>query len=164
MIQEANLHWRYIDTETNLIMPWYTLPCLQWIKEQNIEEWDVFEYGAGYSTCWWKMHCKTLFSVESDSFWAGSVGAAWIRDPAKYVLMPIVAYDCIIVDGIEREACIEYARFHVKEGGYMIIDNYGQEDCPPVERIDSLLEGWGKRLFKQPNHSTWTTAVFRKPV
>ena len=72
-------------------------------------------------------------------------------------------YDCIIVDGEWREECVVFARNYVKHGGYLIFDNYGQPEFTPVEIIDALLQGWEKQVFRQYNHTNWSTAVFKRP-
>jgi hypothetical protein len=166
MIQEANLHWRYIDTETNLIMPWYTLPALHWLHSQDILRWDVFEYGAGYSSIWWRVNSNTLDGIEHNESWAKAMSVRWSGDDKENYIKstPTGAfYDCIVVDGEWRDECVAFSRNYLKSGGYMIIDNYGQTDFPSVESVDKLLEGWEKQVFKQPNHTEWATAVFKKP-
>lgn len=167
MIQEANLHWRYVDG--NLIMPWYTLPCLQWLKTLNVSQWNVFEYGCGYSTIWWRLNCKEVISVDSDESWAKSMVVLFLDYKNSYVESPSFGFDspynCIVVDGLYREDCVKYSIDFLKQNGYLIIDNWGQEDFPPdaCERTLELLKDWPYQIFKQPNHSNWTTAVFSKP-
>jgi hypothetical protein len=172
MIQECNLHWRYFDTATNLIFPWYTLPALEWLAKQDVKEWEVFEYGCGYSTIWWRANCRDIISVDHDSVWGRAMDSIVKNDKKDYVEFPGImfentsnemGFDCIIVDGQWRDDCVKYAHACVAHGGYMIIDNYGQTDFPPTEVIDKLLEGWEKQIFKQPNHTDWCTAVFQKP-
>jgi predicted O-methyltransferase YrrM len=171
MIQEANLHWRFIDTESNLIMPWYTLPTLQWLKKQDTKQWQVFEYGAGYSTIWWRLNCLTVHSVEDNKQWASVMFAEYFTDDAFVKNISIHfdnndLCDCVIVDGSQREECVEFSQKYLKSGGYLIFDNYGQQgspEFPPAEKIDELLAGWEKQVFRQPNHTNWATAVFKKP-
>lgn len=162
MIIEANRHWQYTDTESNLIMPWYTLPVLQWLKTQSTKDWSVFEYGAGYSTIWWRLNCKELESIDHNSEWAKAVGAKFIQSKKAYIEQPIGPYDCIIIDGVHREECVEYCLPFIKNGGYLIIDNYGSEDYD-IARTQELLEEWTCVIHKQPNHATWETAIFIKP-
>lgn len=165
MIQEASLHWRYVDTRSMLVMPWYTLPCLQWLEKQDVKKWIVHEYGAGYSTLWWRLNCDEVYSIEHDYKWSHSMKATFMDKKEEYIKGRVDWFpgDCIIVDGEWREECVEFSRDFLKPGGFMIVDNYGQTDFPPTEKIDELLSGWGKQVFKQPNHSDWRTAVFCKP-
>lgn len=165
MIREANLTWQYQDTESGLIMPWYTLPTLQWLKEQDTSKWVVFEYGCGYSTIWMKHNCLVVKGVDDNKTWAFPFGAMFQPEKCNYVESVHCGYklDLVIVDGSYRKDCLIESINLVKSGGYIIIDNYGQEDFPDTEFAEKLLEGWEKQLFKQPNHTTWVTAVFRKP-
>lgn len=183
MIREANMHWQYVDTECGLIMPWYTLPCLQWLKEQETYKWVVFEYGCGYSTIWFRLNCLKIISVDHNAQWAKAMSAEHVEDKKEYIeapyfyTLPLGAhfnpnfideredknlFDCIIIDGEHRKECLEFSIACVNIGGYIIIDNWGQEDFPDTEFAEKLLEGWEKTIFKQPNHSSWQTAVFRK--
>lgn len=172
MIREANLHWRYEDTETGLIMPWYTLPALQWLKQQDIKQWEVFEYGAGYSTIWWRLNCRTVDSIDHSNNWANAMSAICAKDKSDYIefigfcresTINEMGFDCVVIDGEHRKECLEHSIDYVAYGGYVIIDNWGQEDFPDTDFADKLLEGWEKQVFKQPNHTDWCTAVFRKP-
>jgi hypothetical protein len=167
MIQEANLTWRYIDTESNLILPWYTKPALEWLKQQDVSQWKIFEYGAGYSTIWWNLNSKESESIDSDMRWAIAMSCLHGEDKDAYVqiIRQFPDRDCIIVDGDWRDVCVVFCIQSLKSGGHLIIDNWGQGDFPPAycDMADDLLKGWDKKLFKQPNHSTWITAIFTKP-
>jgi predicted O-methyltransferase YrrM len=174
MIREANLLWQYQDTDSGLIMPYYTLPCLEWLKKQDVSKWNVFEFGAGYSTIWWKLNCYFVKSVDSNESWAKAMGADLIKNELNHNIIAynrhikdyhLNSYDCIIIDGdpIEwRPSCVEFCRDYVKPGGYIIIDNYSQEGFPADFEYDKFLQAWGKQVFSQPNHSSWKTAVFKK--
>lgn len=166
MIREANLHWRYEDTESGLIMPWYTLPCLQWLKSIDIKSWSVFEYGCGYSTIWYRLNAKIVQSVDHNISWAEAMGAMHENDKLTYIKRSMISnpdWDLVVVDGEYRDECVEKSKIFVKPGGYIIVDNYDQEDFPPGEVIDEILKGWEKQVFNQPNHGSWKTAVFKKP-
>lgn len=166
MIQEANLNWRYMDGE--IIMPWYALSVLQWLKEQDVSEWKVFEYGAGYSTIWWRLNCEKVYSVESVRLWAEAMGAKFADEKSEYVNYisgtTTLIYDCIIVDGEYRDECVERCIPFLKSGGIIIIDNYEQPSVGyDYTKTNELLKEWDKKVFKQYNHSDWQTAIFTKP-
>jgi len=167
MILECQLEWRYYDTPSNLIMPWYTLPTLQWLKSIDISNWKVFEYGAGYSTIWWRLHAKEIISIDNSRDWALAIGAIHEEEKNEYITEMSLCgqFDCVIVDGAWREDCARFAKDYIKSGGYMIIDNFGQEDFPQdyCDRISEDLKEWTREVYKQENHSQWVTAVFKKP-
>lgn len=171
MFQTANecYEWRYHDTDSNVIAAWYTLPTLEWLKTQNLKEWDVFEYGAGYSTFWWRLNAKSVHSVEHNPIWARAVSGRTyeFQDEEKYVKaveLPEIQFDCVVVDGLYRNECAIAAIPFVKTGGIIIIDNYEQ---PSVEadydRANLALENWAKVVYKQAGHPDWQTAIFTKP-
>jgi predicted O-methyltransferase YrrM len=152
-------------------MPWFTLPTLEWLKSIDISQWKVFEYGAGYSTVWFRLNCKEVISIDSNEAWAQAM-LAWFEDDKTKYIHSIAnektygeLYDLIVVDGSWREECVNYCLDFLKPGGYLIIDNFGQEDYPQdaVDRTLKLLEDWPVEVHKQPNHSKWCTAVFQKP-
>lgn len=165
MIQEANLHWRYMDTESNLVMPWYTLPTLKWLKTQDVKSWNVFEFGSGYSTIWWRLNCRKVISVDSNEAWAKAMSVTHWGDEKSFAnaLNTLGMWDCIVVDGIKREECVTECHHSLKPGGFLIIDNYDSEDYDPKPN-EALLAPWARTIHKQPTHSIWQTAVFQKPA
>ncbi len=174
-MQEANLHWRFLDGE--IIMPWYTKPTLEWLKQQDTSDWKVFEYGCGYSTIWWRLNCKEVVSIDNNEKWTKAMGAELVSSEKIFYVSSIRDvhralskntnnyYDCIVIDGEYRDECSSYAIRHLKPGGYLIIDNYEQPSVGyDYTKTNQLLEGWEKQVFKQHNHSDWQTAIFRKPL
>lgn len=166
MIQEANLTWRYIDTESNLLLPWYTKAALEWLKSKNVKDWLVFEFGGGYSSIWWRLNAKQVHSVEHDKKWADAMAIMWRPDKEDYISQArsFAKFDCIIVDGEWREECTKAAAECVAPGGYLIFDNYGQPEFTDPSIIDLILEGWIKEVHRQYNHTSWATAIFQKPI
>lgn len=164
MLQDANLHWRYMDTASNLIMPWYTLPALNWITSQNVKEWKVFEYGSGYSTIWWRLNCKHIVSVDNIQDWSVAMSTYYGYNREVYItkINETSENDCIIVDGEYREDCVVYCLPFLKSGGVLIIDNYDSENYDVSKLPEELLE-WKHEIHHQPNHSFWKTAIFIKP-
>lgn len=166
MIQEANLQWRYEDTEVGLVMPWYTLPALKWLKQQDTKSWKVFEYGCGYSTIWWRLNCSLLKSIDSDRNWSKAMGAWHISSKESYIEGAIIhpdKWDCIIVDGVDREECTAFCLPYLEKGGVLIIDNYDSENYD-IGKTEEILRGWPVVIHKQPNHTVWQTAIFTKPL
>jgi hypothetical protein len=59
---------QYKDDQGN-ILPWYTPAFLQELLSWDIKDWEIFEWGAGYSTLWFGKHCKSVTSIESSKQW-----------------------------------------------------------------------------------------------
>jgi len=86
-------------------------------------------------------------------------------------------FDWVLVDGANRNLCIDKTRSKLKPGGCMIIDNYTHE-CPPrfltdvklhrekeycVEVIKELLSEWEEFVFDEPGWAGSGTIIFKKP-
>ena len=56
--------WQKFDHTVNLIYPWYTYELLDELKEWNVKNWNIFEYGGGYSTLWWRKKSTNVVSIE----------------------------------------------------------------------------------------------------
>jgi hypothetical protein len=160
---------RYHDG--NLYLPWYTSPCLEWLMTLDFVGKRVFEYGLGDSTLWYRSKGAESFGVDDNIEWCLKVGSIdkgyecskfqyeYITSVVKYTLL-----DFIIIDGIYRDDCTDYALNALKPGGYLIIDNFEQpsvEEFWPLTR--KLIEGMPIVIYKEPNHYDWQTVVIQKP-
>lgn len=161
MIVGANKPWQYMQGD--ILLPWYTLTCLEWLTKQDVSKWIVFEFGCGYSTIWWRLNAYKVTSVDSNEQWAKAMDAIFIDDKNEYTLSAGDEFDCIIIDGAWRLECLQNSHDRVRQGCYIIIDNWNGEDFPYVKEAMEILIDWEMQIFKQPNHSKWITAVFKKP-
>jgi hypothetical protein len=158
-----NFGWRYLDTENNLTLPWYTIGCLEWLITLDIKNLSVFEFGCGISSIWWKNECKNWEGVDSNTEWSN--GSKITSDIVEYTTACIGGkYDIIIIDGIFRDDCTEHALKSIKPGGYIIVDNWDQEtvDMPAScwKNTLELLKNYEMTVHKEPLHQDWKTAVF----
>jgi hypothetical protein len=162
--------WRTHDAESNMFFPWYTRPFLHELIKWNIQNWKVFEYGAGDSTAWWKKHARIVHSVDTNANWAEKSGATYIPSKQNFLSHPSTLiddekFDCIIIDGEPvswRDECTEYALRCIKQNGIIIIDNYKQAtvDLCDWPKTDSLLSSYEKFVFKEPSHVDWKTSYW----
>lgn len=160
--------WVYFD-EYGFRMPWYTLPCLEWLNEIDLGGRRVFEYGVGHSTSWFMSREAITFGVESNEEWAnpvlGSGRHMWATGKDLYIsaINAFNPYDIIVIDGIHRDDCTEHALKKLKKGGYLICDNFEQPsvqaDWPKTRELTKDLP---LTIYKQPDHYDWQTAVWRK--
>lgn len=51
------------------VTPWYTFPAIKFLKDIIKPNWNVFEYGSGYSTLFFKNRVQKLISVEHSEEW-----------------------------------------------------------------------------------------------
>ena len=119
-------------------VPWYTYPAIEYVKQLDFSEKDIFEYGSGNSTLFWASVGKRVVSVEDDEEWYEKVKKEipskceliLQTDLARYV-ETINAYpagfDVIVVDGAARggtrRKCARVALNCLRPGGMIILDN-----------------------------------------
>lgn len=159
-----NIHQKRDETN-GLIFPYYTWTFLDVLKTWEISHWDVFEYGVGYSTLWWRNKCKSVEGVDNQLEWANRFQSAYQTEKEKYIQSPKNMYDCIIIDGEPvawRDECTQYALQHLKSNGILIIDNYHQAscDCANWEQTDMLLKDYKCFIYHQVGHPDWKTAYW----
>lgn len=162
--------WVYFDSK-GIRMPWYTLPCLEWLDGLELKGKCVFEYGLGYSTQWYLSRGAYCFGVESNLDWVPELNlrsmSMFARDKEGYVtainnqLSSTNIFDIICIDGIYRDECTEYALKRLAKGGYLIVDNFEQPsvqaDWPKTRELTKDLP---LTIYKQPDHYDWQTAVW----
>jgi hypothetical protein len=159
-----------VDRDGNPI-PWYTYPAIEYVKQLDLRERVVFEYGAGYSSLFYAKRCKRITSVEDNLEWHRVIklkappncDILCLDTPEEYV-HAIDNYpglfDIIIIDGSHRELCCEAALERVKDTGFIILDN--SDMLPDCVRV------LGKRQFIQvdmvgfgpENGYLWATSFF----
>jgi methyltransferase family protein len=136
------------DHENNYV-PWFTYPAIEALKNWDLSEKRVFEYGSGYSTLFWASRAKEVVSVEHNRGWYEKV-AGLAPSNARLILAPIDGddydpspelleqfkayaeaidgqFDIIVVDGYARSRvryqCAQAALPHLNSNGVIILDN-----------------------------------------
>ena len=54
-------------------IPWYTYPAIEYLKQLNLIDKNVFEWGSGNSSLFWAGRAKSVVSIESDKNWFNEV-------------------------------------------------------------------------------------------
>lgn len=76
-------------------------------------------------------------------------------------------FDLVVVDGRARNSCIKRAIPHIKEGGYLIVDNSERNYyLSPFPNLNNPNE-WEKREFMGPvffQHAFGKTTIFKKLI
>lgn len=144
--------WQFLD-KNGLVYPWYTKPFLDILSTWDVSNWEVLEWGGGYSTVWWASHCKSVTTIDHDAMWTSSIQTYLNKLGLKNVIIkvhPIMhaigipigianggenssyvttidedhkLYDCIIIDGVFRNDCAVKALRHIKPNGIIILDD-----------------------------------------
>jgi hypothetical protein len=114
-------------------VPWITYPAIEFLKQLDLSDKTVFEYGCGGSTVFWSRAAKRVDSVEHDNQFYREVRPMLPPNcdlsletvPERYIHTAArrAPYDIIVIDGRWRTRCSEVAPKHLKPGGFVILDN-----------------------------------------
>ncbi|WP_330205476.1 class I SAM-dependent methyltransferase [Cyanobacterium sp. Dongsha4] len=143
-----------VNAESNPI-PWYTYPAIEFLEDKIKPDSIVFEFGGGNSTLWWASKAKQVISIESDRGWYDQIKQQMPDnvqlnlevDETKYAdfinQYPDQYFDVIIVDGINRNSCLENSLNKLKNDGLLIFDNTDDH------RYDSSLKLLSSQGYKR---------------
>lgn len=157
--------------KNNQPIPWYTYPALDYLRQLDMRDKVVFEFGSGNSTLFWASVAHKVIAVESDNAWYGLIKLKlpsnceliFESDLTKYVNaieIPSCKFDIIIVDGEERFLAAQKAPGYLKKGGLIILDN---ADWYPESAAFLRKQGFievDMTGFGPINDYTWTTSFF----
>ena len=116
------------------VMPMYTYPCHEYLNSIDWNGADVFEYGTGFSTVWWKNKGANVHGVEHNKQWYEKVDGKKLghiilcNDIDQYPnaingIFQFKKFDVVVIDGLVRYECVEPAVSSLKQGGIIIFDN-----------------------------------------
>jgi hypothetical protein len=157
------------------LFPYYTHNFLNELKNWDVKDWNVFEYGGGHSTLWWRKKSKSCVSVDTSKLWSKNMNLIYEPNKENFIMKPQIIcehnnekFDCIIIDGepVEwRDDCTEIAIKSLKRNGILIIDNWLQNSIEHLKENDwtkskSLLSKYESKVYKQEDHSDWKTAFW----
>lgn len=175
-----------IDHELGILEPWYVNAAVDRIKQMDLSEKVVMEWGGGGSTLWWSFKARKVYSVDHNLDWftyANETLKANSRNNAQCFFVAthegdqtanrdlyinpfggMVKPDVCIADGIHRYECAEYA-VKVLKPEILIVDNHQQDYVFMCPSLDILLEGVRMERFIQTDHldhsgNPWATAIF----
>lgn len=144
-------------TKSGKPLPWYTYPCIDFLRGQDFSGRSVLEFGGGQSTFYWASRAAHVVTFEGKAEWFRQLEANKPANAQLHLLPPLEAdpmvrrvdellgtelFDVIVIDGLKRSALIAPAIRHLRPSGMIICDNsegYGiQEGFGPsgFSRID----------------------------
>lgn len=122
-------------------LPWYTYPCIDFLKYRHFEDKTVLEFGVGQSTLWWGQRAKRVVGFEGDAAWHQKLKTR-VSDNVELHLVPIDSpsscvdainrilsiqtdrrFDVIVIDGLWRQEIIDIAAVAVADSGFILCDN-----------------------------------------
>ena len=130
---------------------WMTYSSIDFLESYDLSDAQVFEYGSGGSTLYWKNKSKSIVSVEHYAPWFDKM-QKHIDEHVQIIRQTDLSlyaseidhyglFDIIVVDGAERMACTLKAKEHLKEGGIIILDNAEwYPNCATVLRESGFMQ------------------------
>jgi hypothetical protein len=122
-------------------LPWYTYPCIDFLKYRSYKGKTVLEFGAGQSTLWWAQRAGHVVAFEGDVTWYSKLEA---KAPANVELLLVLAdgpsacveavnrglsgrqeshFDVVVIDGLWRTHLIDIAARAVTDTGIIVCDD-----------------------------------------
>lgn len=126
-------NWECKDAEGHPI-PWYTYPAIDFLRQLDLKQKRIFEFGSGFSTLFWASKGAEVISVEHDPVWYEKINAQ-IKPNTEILLEPDAemytqvlsnqndVFDIIIIDGIKRYNSAVVAIQKLDKNGFLILDN-----------------------------------------
>lgn len=127
-------------------IPWYTYPCVDFLKRRNYEDKTVLEFGGGQSTLWWAKRAKHVVVMEGNEGWlkklearvGGNVDLHLVNNNSGKECFANIneildqnysvnKFDIIIIDGLWRDEISDIASKVMAPDGIIIYDNSDRE-------------------------------------
>ena len=143
--------------QTGEPIPWTTYSYTYFIKNLLTKKMDVFEYGSGNSTLFYAKYVKSVIAVEHDLNWYQELkkdlpkNVTLIHQPLDYhgdycrvIKQSKQQYDIIIIDGRDRNSCINNSLHSLKPNGIIVLDDSERKEYR--KGIEQLLKYKFKRI------------------
>lgn len=115
-------------------LPWLNYSCIDFLgKFLAQRRVNIFEWGSGYSTLFFKEHASRVHSCEDNKEWfdtvrnlageAKNLELVYRPSKAEYLNEIVGSYDLIVVDGSHRPECLDLAAKFIKSDGIILLDN-----------------------------------------
>jgi len=132
---DSALNGKPCDHEYEQI-PWMNYQILIFLKERLKKNFDLFEFGSGFSTFFYAKKCKSVFSVEHNDEWYKQVSSTLPENASiiyknedidgeycRVIRQSDLFYDVVIVDGRDRVNCMKQSVDALSERGVILLDD-----------------------------------------
>lgn len=133
------------------IIPRYVYPCYEYLNSIDWTDCNVFEFGCGWSTVWWKTLGANVYGVELDPDWAlklqdyGEFNITVQTDKKEYpktIYKHDIKFDVIVLDcRYVRYECVLPAINCVADGGMIVLDNseWWRKSKEALDKCDDFI-------------------------
>lgn len=118
-------------------MPWIPISATTAIAKVIQPRWVCWEIGAGMSTLWLSKRVAHLTSIEANKDWFDRLSAIIAERNIRNIDLrhnwtsmndfdgvPDGSLDFLLIDGGDRNLCLENGYAKVKQGGFIYLDNW----------------------------------------
>lgn len=137
-------------------LPWYSYPCIDFLKHRSYDGRTVLEFGGGQSTRWWARRASRVVTLEGDRAWYQRIARSMPPNVALHHVdesnpvscarqveevlasSPYQKYDVIIIDGLWRTEMIDIALRRVADDGMIICDDAHGYGIQPAFQASGL--------------------------
>jgi hypothetical protein len=141
-----NSSWKMLSvSRTGEPLPWYTYPCIDFLKYRDFRDKTVLEFGGGQSSFWWAQRARSVVTLEGDKQWYEKIKSKMplnvdlflvsMESPSvcvervRGVLNQYSNFDVIIVDGLYRQEMLGIASSVMTDQGAIICDDAENFGC-----------------------------------
>jgi hypothetical protein len=142
--------------------PWISYDAISVLNQHLTPGSRVLEFGSGMSTIWYAARAGSVHSIDDYKPWYDKVKAGFearglknVRyvfagTPEEYCQFGLnepQGFDLIMVDGADRDRCMETAVKVVRPGGIIYLDNSDMDSGPEggsKRRADNLANAFAK--------------------
>lgn len=122
-------------------IPWYTYPCIDFLRFRDFSDKKILEFGGGNSTLWWSKKASEVTTFEGNPEWFNKLSRmvsdnvclnlitmadreSCVREVADSLSAGSVEkFDVIVLDGLFRENLLSIAFDRIAADGMIIVDN-----------------------------------------
>ena len=158
---------------SSLFLPWYNFELIEHLQSYLKPEMNIFEYGIGFSSLFYAEKKCTVYGVETRLSWKNKVETLAkendlnerinielcenVANFHKAVLKYDKIFDVIVVDSIQRLACLKAAKSVYKKG-LIILDN---SERPNLSEAKNIMAGFNLLEFegKRPHDAKTSSAL-----
>lgn len=158
------------------IIPWYTYPSIDFLRTCLNDKLEILEFGGGSSTLFFAARCHAVTTMEHDADWAKRLAE---EAPSNCTIInkaiepfldfasaiPEQSFHLIVVDGRQREKCLDIALKRIKPEGIIILDDAERERYA-AGKMRLLQAGFKELGFWGLRHHSvqkTCTSVFYRP-
>ena len=158
---------------SSLFLPWYNFNLIEYLNSYLKSNMVIFEYGIGFSSLFYAQKNCNVYGIETRIEWLervqslakkhnleGKIAISHCQDIPNFhksLLNFNIDFDVIVIDSIQRLACLEIAKQKYQKG-LIVLDN---SERPNLKEAKNIMHGFNFLEFegKRPNDDKTSSAL-----